>query len=171
MLQCFSPSLSLSLPPPAQCLHWRNQLKGPLGPQFKHCNLQHMAHFQLPRSIKAIYWENVAKFPKVSTQFIAECLVYHIKNQLSGLHSPCRDFHQRYQRLLRVVWDILSSLIANISFRSPLFLSTAHNTNLITCKLEISPDPSKWYFFYIHSLSSWFLSPCFSSTTHKDWEN
>lgn len=98
MLQCFPPSLSLSLPPPAQCLHWRNQLKGPLGPQFKHCNLQHMAHFQLPRSIKAIYCENVAKFPKVSTQFIAECLVYHIKNQLSGLHSPCRDFPSKISK-------------------------------------------------------------------------
>lgn len=159
----------LSLPPPAQCLHWRNQLKGPLGPQFKHCNLQHMAHFQLPRSIKAIYWENFAKFPKVSTQFIAGCLVYHIKNQSSGLHSPCHDFPSKISKVVR---DILSSLIANISFRSSLFLNAAaHNTNLITCKLEISPDPSKWYFFTFIVLSSWFPSPCFSSTTHKDWEN
>lgn len=61
-------------------------------------------------------------------------------------------FHQRYQRVSRWVWDILSPLIADISLALPLSAaqpcpSAARNTNLITCKLEISPDPSKWYFF------------------------
>lgn len=151
MLQCFFPlSLSLSLPPPAQCLHWRNQLKGPLGPQFKHCNLQHMAHFQLPRSIKAIYWENVAKFPKVSTQFIAECLVYHIKNLLSGLRSPCRDFPSKISKTSRhFIMSYRIHLFFSLPFSSEQPCpNAAHNTNLIACKLEISPDPSKWYFLH-----------------------
>lgn len=155
MLQCFFPlSHSLSLPPPAQCLHWRNQLKGPLGPQFKHCNLQHMAHFQLPRSIKAIYWKNVVKFPKVSTQFIAECLVYHIKNQLSCLSSPCCDFTSKISKAFKrssrhFIFSYGKHLFFTLPFSSVQPCpNAAHNRNLITCKLEISPDPSKWYFLH-----------------------
>lgn len=51
------------------------QLKGPEGASFKHRNQKHMAHFQLPRSITAIYPEIAAKFPKVSSRFTTDCNV------------------------------------------------------------------------------------------------
>lgn len=79
-----SPSLSLSLcvfsvsypsPPRSHCLGVRTQLKCPEGPSFKHRNQKHMAHFQLPRSITAIYPEIAAKFPKVSSRFTTDCNV------------------------------------------------------------------------------------------------
>lgn len=72
------PSLCLSLcvssfPPSSRCLCVRTQLKCPRGPSFKHRNQKHMAHFQLPRSITAIYPEIAAKFPKVSSRFTTDC--------------------------------------------------------------------------------------------------
>lgn len=51
------------------------RLKCPEGPSFKHRNQKHMAHFQLPRSITAIYPEIAAKFPKVSSRFTTDCNV------------------------------------------------------------------------------------------------
>lgn len=59
----------------SHCLLVRTQLKCPEGPSFKHRNQKHMAHFQLPRSITAIYPEIAAKFPKVSSRFTADCNV------------------------------------------------------------------------------------------------
>lgn len=65
---CVFLSSSLALP-----VCERTQLKCPQGPSFKHRNQKHMAHFQLPRSITAIYPEIAAKFPKVSSRFTTDC--------------------------------------------------------------------------------------------------
>lgn len=87
----------------ACCLHARTLLKCPEGPSFKHRNQKHMAHFQLPRSITAIYPEIAAKFPKVSSRFTTDCNVClsHFKSgQFPLCFSPLpATFHQIFQRL------------------------------------------------------------------------
>lgn len=98
--------LSVPSSPPA-AFRARTQLNYPEGPSFKHRNQKHMAHFQLPRSITAIYPEIAAKFPKVSSRFTTDCsvCVCHILNQASfllllslSLCSP-RLSHQIFQML------------------------------------------------------------------------
>lgn len=84
-----SPSFSLSLLciSLSSCLPVRTQQKCPEGLGFKHRNQKHMAHFQLPRSITAIYPEIAAKFPKVSSRFTTDCNVClsHFENQATFL--------------------------------------------------------------------------------------
>lgn len=90
----FFPPVSSS-PPAHACLRVSTQLKCPEGPSFKHRNQKHMAHFQLPRSITAIYPEIAAKFPKVSSRFTTDCNVClsHFKSGQFPLlpSTPC-DF-------------------------------------------------------------------------------
>lgn len=100
---CFLPPAPAS-PPRSRCLRVRTQLKCPEGASFKHRNQKHMAHFQLPRSITAIYPEIAAKFPKVSSRFTTDCNVClsHFLNQASFLCclSPLPlTLHQIFQRL------------------------------------------------------------------------
>lgn len=133
----------------SHCLRVRTLLKCPEGPSFKHRNQKHMAHFQLPRSITAIYPEIAAKFPKVSSRFTTDCnvcLSYFKSGQfpLAFLHSPrlsikyFKGFQVGFRHVLSLV------IMCPIFFASALLgPSAACNTNLITCKLEISPDPSK----------------------------
>lgn len=142
-------SLSASSSPPA--LPVRTQQKCPEGLSFKHRNQKHMAHFQLPRSITAIYPEIAAKFPKVSSRFTTDCNVClsHFENQAtfpSLLPAPC-NFPSTISKAFQVAFrHFLSPLIArtHLFFASTLFgPSAARHVTLISCKLEISPDPSK----------------------------
>lgn len=155
-LASFSSSFSLSLcvlciflSSCSHCLRVRTQLKCPEGPSFKHRNQKHMAHFQLPRSITAIYPEIAAKFPKVSSRFTTDCNVClsHFKSGQFPLllSAPC-DFPSNISKAFKWVLDMFYLWLscAPSFFASALQgPSAACNTNLITCKLEISPDPSK----------------------------
>lgn len=160
--------LSVSFPAPsiltrAASPH-RTRLKCPEGARFKHRNQKHMAHFQLPRSITAIYPEIAAKFPKVSSRFTADCnacLSHFLKNQASLL-SPRRtalqsDISKAFEWLSDTPYLCLScapsppprffSPLLQVFLFFPPQLCWVRvplcNANLITCKLEISPDPSK----------------------------
>ncbi len=93
----------------SHCLRVRTQLKCPEGPSFKHRNQKHMAHFQLPRSITAIYPEIAAKFPKVSSRFTTDCNVClsHFKSGQFPLllSAPC-DFPSSISKAFKWVLDM-----------------------------------------------------------------
>lgn len=93
----------------SHCLRVRTQLKCPEGPSFKHRNQKHMAHFQLPRSITAIYPEIAAKFPKVSSRFTTDCNVClsHFKSGQFPLllSAPC-DFPSNISKAFKWVLDM-----------------------------------------------------------------
>ncbi len=157
MLQCFSLSFSLSLSLSLLGLSafigeisWK--VRWDLNSNTATCNIWHIfsSQGQLKLFIERMLL-NFPRFPLNSSQS-ALSIILNISWVVYALLVG--TFHQRYQKLSRGVRDILSSLIANIFFFTLPFSSTqpcpnaAHNTNLITCKLEISPDPSKWYFLH-----------------------
>lgn len=76
----------------------RTRLKCPEGRSFKHRNQKHMAHFQLPRSITAIYPEIAAKFPKVSSRFTTDCNVCLSLLKPGQFPLPPVTSHQTFQR-------------------------------------------------------------------------
>lgn len=95
--------------------------KSPWGAGFKHRNQKHMAHFQLPRSITAIYPEIAAKFPKVSSRFTTDCNVClsHFRIRPLPLHSLWL-FSVKHFKGLRVwifsFFNVLSLVIMVPSF-------------------------------------------------------
>lgn len=102
-------SFCIFLSSSSRCLRVSTQLKCPEGPSFKHRNQKHMAHFQLPRSITAIYPEIAAKFPKVSSRFTTDCNVClsHFKSGQFPLllSTPC-DFPSNISKAFKWVLDM-----------------------------------------------------------------
>lgn len=124
----FFPPVSSS-PPAHACLRVSTQLKCPEGPSFKHRNQKHMAHFQLPRSITAIYPEIAAKFPKVSSRFTTDCNVClsHFKSgQFPLLHSTPCDFPSNVSKAFKWVLDMFY-----------LWLSCAPSFLLQFCEVQV----------------------------------
>lgn len=123
-----SPPVSSS-PPAHACLRVSTQLKCPEGPSFKHRNQKHMAHFQLPRSITAIYPEIAAKFPKVSSRFTTDCNVClsHFKSGQFPLlpSTPC-DFPSNVSKAFKWVLDMFY-----------LWLSCAPSFLLQFCEVQV----------------------------------